>query len=117
MAPKRFAGRDAPGSSGGGGQAPLSPLIHGRARLLILSFLLRHPRSHPFTFLRDELGFSDGSLSVNLAKLEAAGLVQMTRSFVERKPQTLIKVTPKGKREFHKYVAELRGIVPGLAPE
>ena len=94
MAPKRFAGRDAPGSSGGGGQAPLSPLIHGRARLLILSFLLRHPRSHPFTFLRDELGFSDGSLSVNLAKLESGGLVQLNRAFVGRKPQTLVLTIP-----------------------
>jgi len=114
VAPKKFAGPDASGFSGGGGQAPLSPLIHGRARLLILSFLLRTPHSHPFTRLRDELGFSDGSLSVNLAKLEAAGLVRLQRSFVGRKPQTLVKITPKGKREFQRYVAQLRGIVPGL---
>ncbi len=116
MAPKKFAGPDTSGMSGGGGQAPLSPLIHGRARLLILSFLLRVPRSHPFTHLRDELGFSDGSLSVNLAKLESAGLVRLNRAFVGKKPQTLVKVTAKGKREFQRYVGELRGIVPGLDP-
>ncbi len=115
MAPKKFAGPDASGLTGGGGKAPLSPLIHGRARLLILSFLLRTPRSHPFTSLRDELGFSDGSLSVNLAKLEAGGLVRLSRTFVGRKPKTTIKITAKGKREFQRYVAELRGILPGLA--
>jgi len=82
--------------------------------LLILSFLLRYPRSHLFTSLRDELGFSDGSLSVNLTKLEAGGLVQLSRSFVGKKPQTLVKVTAKGKREFQNYVAQLRRIVPGL---
>ena len=114
MAPKKFVGRDTSGASGGDRQAPLSPLIHGRARLLILSFLLRAPRSHPFTYLRDELGFSDGSLSVNLAKLEDGGLVQLNRAFVGRKPQTLVKVTAKGKRDFQRYVAELREIVPGL---
>ncbi len=115
MAPKKFAGPDsAIGASGGGGKAPLSPLIHGRARLLILSFLLRAPRSYTFTNLRDQLGFSDGSLSVNLAKLETAGLVGLHRSFVGKKPRTAIKITAKGKREFQRYVAELRGIVPGL---
>ena len=115
MAPKKFAGPDASGSSGSGGKAPLSPLIHGRARLLILSFLLRAPRSHPFTILRDQLGFTDGLLSVNLGKLEAVGLVKLSRSFVGKKPQTLVRITPKGKREFQRYVSELKGIVPGLA--
>jgi len=115
VAPKKFAGPDAnSGMPGGGAKAPLSPLIHGRARLLILSFLLRTPRSHSFTRLRDELGFSDGSLSVNLAKLESGGLVQLSRSFVDKKPQTLVKVTAKGKRQFQRYVAELRTILPGL---
>ncbi len=114
MAPKNFAGSDA-SAAGGGGQVPLSPLIHGRARLLILSFLLRRPRSYPFTVLRDELGFSDGSLSVNLAKLEAAGLVQLNRAFVGRKPRTMVRISARGKREFNRYVSELKGIVPGLA--
>ncbi|MDX2475625.1 MAG: transcriptional regulator [Candidatus Krumholzibacteria bacterium] len=115
MAPKFFAGPDTSGLSGGGTKAPLSPLIHGRARLLILSFLLRTPRSHPFTNLRNQLGFTDGLLSANLGKLEAAGMVQLSRSFVGKKPQTLVKITPKGKREFQHYVAELKGIVPGLS--
>lgn len=113
MAPKKFAGPEASGSTGGGG-GPLPPLIHGRARLLILSFLLRSPRSHPFTDLRDSLGFTDGSLSVNLAKLEAGGLVRLSRAFVGRKPRTTVRITPRGKREFESYVAELKGIVPGL---
>jgi DNA-binding MarR family transcriptional regulator len=83
--------------------------------LLILSFLLRAPRAHPFTTLRDALGFSDGSLSANLAKLETGGLVSLQRAFVGKRPQTLVRITPQGKREFQRYVAELKGIVPGLA--
>jgi len=112
VAPKKSA---APGPPRGRALALLSPLIHGRGRLLILSLLLRQPQSHFFTHLRDDLAFSDGALSVNLAKLEAAGLVRLTRSFVGRKPQTAVRITAKGKREFAKYVAELREIVPGLS--
>lgn len=121
MAPKKIAGRGAQGPPDrpkdglpGGGQVPLSPLIHGRARLLVLSHLLRVPRAHPFTSLRDALGFSDGSLSVNLAKLEAAGFVQLEKAFVDKKPQTLVRITERGKREFETYVEQLRGIIPGL---
>lgn len=111
MAPKKFAG---PGMSSGSGPAPLSLLIHGRARLLILSFLMRESRTHTFTELRDALGFTDGSLSVNLAKLEAGRLVQVKRVFVGRKPRTTVRISARGKREFGRYVDELKGIVPGL---
>ncbi|MFT7699798.1 MAG: DNA-binding MarR family transcriptional regulator, partial [Candidatus Krumholzibacteriia bacterium] len=58
----------------------LAPLIHGRARLLILSFLLRSPRAHTFTDLRNALDFTDGSLSINLGKLEAGGLVRVQKT-------------------------------------
>ena len=83
--------------------------------MLILSFLVRHPRSHPFTALRDHLDLTDGSLSVNLAKLEEAGYVGLSRAFVGKKPQTLVKLTPAGKCAFTAYRDELRDIVPGLA--
>jgi len=114
VAPTKIVGPGVSDASGSGGPAPLLPLIHGRARLLILSFLLRQPRMHTFTDLRDALGFTDGSLSVNLAKLEAAGLVGIKRSFVGRKPRTAVRISARGKREFNRYVAELKEIVPGL---
>ncbi len=114
MAPRKLAGSDPSGASGSGGPVSLTPLIHGRARLLILSFLLRIPRTHTFTALRDALGSTDGSLSVNLAKLEAGGLVQLQRTFVGRKPRTTVRISARGKREFKRYVAELKDIVPGL---
>jgi DNA-binding MarR family transcriptional regulator len=92
----------------------LAPLIHGRARLLILSFLLRSPRAHTFTDLRNALDFTDGSLSINLGKLEAGGLVRVQKTFVGKKPQTAVRITAKGKREFQSYVHQLQDIVPGL---
>ena len=103
--------------SGRPGRVPLSPVIHGRARLLILSLLLRAGKPIKFTSLRDQLESTDGSLSVHLGKLEEAGLVTLEKAFVGRKPQTRIKVTTTGRRQFRSYVKELRSIVPGLGDE
>ena len=118
MTPGKEAGsRGRPRTQGGPGPAvgaPLSPLIHGRVRLLILSFLLRTPKAHAFTALRDALQLTDGTLSVHLSKLEEGGLVAIEKTFEGKKPLTLVRVTPRGRRQFKVYVEELTGIVPGL---
>ncbi len=106
-----------PGSPGNRGRAPLSPLIHGRVRLLILSFLLSTNKAHVFTALRNSLGLTDGTLSVHLSKLEEGGVVSIEKTFEGKKPRTLIRVTPAGRRLFKQYVADLQGIVPGLGPK
>lgn len=106
--------RTVAGQEGGG---PLSPLIHGRARLLILSFLLRAGLPQPFTTLRRSLQFTDGALSVHLAKLEQGGLIQLQKTFEGKKPLTVVKLTERGRREFRAYVAELQTVVPGLGKD
>ncbi len=108
-------------SSGAGsdpvGQGLLLPLIHGRVRLLVLSFLLRKNKAIPFTALRDELKLTDGTLSVHLSKLDEGKLVKQEKSFVGKRPLTMVKVTPRGRRLFLQYVEDLRSIVPGLMSE
>ncbi len=96
------------------GQSPLLPLIHGRVRLLILSFLLRSGRAIPFTQIRKELNLTDGTLSVHLGKLEEGKLVRIQKTFEGKRPLTLVKLTAKGKRLFADYIEELREIIPGL---
>jgi DNA-binding MarR family transcriptional regulator len=39
---------------------------------------------------------SDGNLSAHLSKLEEAGLVNIQKQFVARKPSTQLKITRKG---------------------
>jgi len=97
------------------GPASLSPLIHGRVRLLLLSRLVAMPTAHPFTELRSALRLTDGVLSVNLTKLERAGLVSVEKTFEGRRPRTLVRVTDEGLVQFKRYVEDLRAIVPGLA--
>ncbi len=93
---------------------PLSPIIHGRVRLLLLSRLVDMPTAHAFTDLRKALRVTDGVLSVNLTKLEKAGLVQVEKTFEGRRPRTLVRVTDEGVARFRQYVADLRSVVPGL---
>jgi len=89
-------------------------LIHGRARLLILSHLIRVGPT-PFTELRVLLSMTDGTLSVHLAKLAEGGVVEIAKEFVGKRPRTQLKVTRRGRAMFNRYVQELRDIVPGLA--
>ncbi len=114
MAGSQHSGHPDSGSPGKPGRAPLTPLIHGRVRLLILSFLLSTNKAHLFTAVRDRLGLTDGTLSVHLSKLEEGGVVSIEKTFAGKKPQTLIRVTPAGRRQFKQYVADLQEIVPGL---
>lgn len=107
-----------PGSSPpvtGGGAAPLSPLIHGRVRLLLLSHLVAAGMPVPFTELRSRWNLTDGTLSVHLSRLEQGGLISLEKRFVNKRPQTLVHLTDEGRRRFAIYVQELQEIVPGLA--
>jgi DNA-binding PadR family transcriptional regulator len=96
------------------GREPLSPLIHGRVRLMLLSRLVAMPTAHAFTDLRAALRVTDGVLSVNLTKLENAGLVRVEKTFEGRKPRTLVRVTDEGVVQYRRYVEDLRTIVAGL---
>ncbi len=94
---------------------PLSPLIHGRVRLMLLSRLVAVPAAHAFTDLRAALRVTDGVLSVNLTKLEQAGLVRVEKTFEGRRPRTLVRITEAGVAQYRQYVEDLRKIVAGLA--
>ncbi len=108
-----MAGTSSSGT-GRGARAPLPPLIHGRARLLILCSLVRHARGRSFTELRADTGLTDGTLSVHLGKLAAGDLVEIRKHFVAGKPRTDVRLTAAGRRRFATYVAELQELIPGL---
>ena len=101
-------------SATGGGHAPLSPLIHGRVRLLVLSYLVAATAPVPFTELRAHWGLTDGTLSVHLSRLQQGGMISLEKRFVNKRPQTLVHLTDEGQRRFTAYVQQLKEIVPGL---
>ena len=90
----------------------LDPVIHGKLRLAALS-LLAGVEEAEFTWLRQKTGSTDGNLGAQMLKLEEAGYVAMEKRFAGRKPQTVYRMTPKGRKALAGYVAALRTLLGG----
>lgn len=90
----------------------LNAVIHERARLGIMSVLAARPAT-TFTELKRLLDLTDGNLSVHLRLLEKSGYVDIEKKFVDRKPQTTVRISRKGRLAFEHYVQVLGEIVRG----
>lgn len=88
----------------------LDPVIHGKLRLAVLSLLVAVDQAD-FTWLRQKTGSTDGNLGAQMLKLEEAGYVTAEKRFVARKPQTLYRMTVKGRDALAQYVAALKSIL------
>ena len=90
----------------------LNPVVHGKLRLALLS-LLSGVEEAEFTWLRSKTGSTDGNLGAQLLKLEEAGYVTVEKKFVQRKPQTLYRMTEDGRAALSEYVQALRQLLGG----
>jgi DNA-binding PadR family transcriptional regulator len=88
----------------------LNPVVHGKLRLAILS-LLSGVEEAEFTWLRAKTGSTDGNLGAQLAKLEEAGYVAVEKKFVQRKPQSIFRITDAGRVAFIEYVQALKQLL------
>ena len=88
----------------------LNPVIHGKLRLTLLS-LLSSVEEAEFIWLRSKTGSTDGNLGAQLLKLEEAGYVAIEKKFVQRKPQTLYRMTDDGRTALTEYVSALRELL------
>ena len=64
-----------------------------------------------FSYLKDNLGLTDGNLGAHLATLEARGYITLEKEFVARRPKTFVAVTPAGRLAFAGHVAALQSIL------
>jgi DNA-binding MarR family transcriptional regulator len=94
------------------GLPELDPVVHGKLRLALLSLLVGVEEAD-FTWLRDKTGSTDGNLGAQMLKLEEAGYVGMQKRFAGRKPQTLYRMTPAGRKALAAYVAALKRLLNG----
>ena len=90
----------------------IDEVIHGRMRLGIMVYLA-DVETAEFTELKTVLEATQGNLSVHLKKLEEAGYVAITKSFVNNKPLTRIAITDKGRVAFAAYLDALGGLIGG----
>ena len=88
----------------------LNPVIHGKLRLALLS-LLAGVEEAEFTWLRAKTSSTDGNLGAQLMKLEEAGYVAVEKKFVQRKPQTLYRMTDAGRKALAEYVQALKQLL------
>jgi DNA-binding MarR family transcriptional regulator len=87
----------------------LDPVIHAPKRLAIMS-VLASSTSTDFGFLREHLSVSDSDLSKQMAALEGAGYVAVTKSR-GRGGATSYRITRHGAAAFRRHVGALRAIV------
>jgi len=88
----------------------LNPVIHGKLRLALLS-LLAGVEEAEFTWLRGKTASTDGNLGAQLMKLEEAGYVSVEKKFVQRKPQTIYRITGAGRAALAEYVQALKQLL------
>lgn len=74
------------------------------SRYAILS-ALRQRNVLSFAELKRAVKMSDGNLSVHMRRLEGAGLVSVSKSFVGRYPRTEYRLTDDGQRGFDQALA------------
>jgi len=86
----------------------LDRVIHEPARLMIVA-LLSGIEQADFLYLLHETALNKGTLSSHLARLEEAGYAEITKTYRGKIPQTLLRLTPAGRKAFNEYRKSLRG--------
>lgn len=99
-------------------QPQFDRLVHEPSRLAILAYLAsKEATLVGFTQLRSELSMTAGNLSVHLKNLEEAGYVEITKSFVDNKPNTSVRLTAAGSGALSTYLAQMESLIQTLKKE
>lgn len=94
----------------------LDPVIHAPARLRIVTALneaLADGDEVTFPTLQKLLAMTAGNLTTHLSKLQAAGYVELAKTFAGRKPVTYVSLTPTGRAAYRTYRAQLLDLLGG----
>jgi DNA-binding MarR family transcriptional regulator len=84
----------------------LDRLIHEPGRLAILT-VLSSVKDADFVFLQRTTGLTKGNLSSHLTKLEDAGLVEIEKRFVRKRPNTNVALTAVGRQRIARHWDQL----------
>jgi DNA-binding MarR family transcriptional regulator len=88
----------------------LDKILEHRIRLQIMSVLVTND-GYEFNALKELLGITDGNLASHIKALEKEKYVSVSKSFVERKPNTKYKITERGRNAFKKHLDALEAVV------
>jgi DNA-binding MarR family transcriptional regulator len=80
----------------------LDRVIHEPGRLMITALLFAVEQAD-FLYLQYETSMNKGTLSSHISKLEEAGYVNVRKTFRGEIPQTILRLTPAGRKAFAQY--------------
>jgi DNA-binding PadR family transcriptional regulator len=64
-----------------------------------------------FNTLKDTLDVTDGNLASHLSALEKANYIEVTKSFVGKKPHTSYAASQEGKKAFKDHLDALEALI------
>ena len=91
----------------------LDTTVHGPIRFGVLT-ALQLDGPHDFTTLKKRLAVADGSLSLQLQKLEEAEYVRAEKAFIGRRPKTTYHLTKKGRTALAHYLDTLQRLLVAM---
>ena len=100
----------APRAPRGSEEAGFDRLIYERVRLGIMSALAMNEQL-TFNELKSLFDVSDGNLSAHARKLEEAGYVVCTKTFEARRPKSVYRITPVGKKALLRYLEHIEAVI------
>jgi len=99
-----------PASPQDGGSVSIDRLVYERVRLGIMSALAVREEL-TFNELKALFDVSDGNLSAHARKLEEAKYLTCTKSFAQRRPKTVYRLTALGKTALHRYLDHVEAVI------
>jgi DNA-binding MarR family transcriptional regulator len=93
-----------------GADAAFDRLVYERVRLGIMSALAVREEL-TFNELKALFDVSDGNLSAHARKLEEAKYLTCTKSFEERRPKSVYRLTPLGRSALNRYLDHVEAVI------
>src|SRR5215510_2707313 len=90
--------------------ATFDRLVYERVRLGIMSALAVREEL-TFSELKALFDVSDGNLSAHARKLEEAKYLTCTKSFADRRPRSVYRITATGRNALHRYLDHVEAVI------
>lgn len=88
----------------------LDKVLEHRIRLQIMSVLAAND-SFEFNALKELLNVTDGNLASNIKALEKEKYIVVSKSFIDRKPNTRYRITDRGRSAFKRHIDALELVI------
>jgi DNA-binding MarR family transcriptional regulator len=88
----------------------LDRVLEHRVRLQIMSVLIAND-SYDFNSMKEIVGLTDGSMASHIKALEKEKYISVSKSFIDKKPNTKYKVTERGRAIFKKHIDALEELI------